>query len=1393
MEVDSQPEEDHGLGEPKETSIEAEVYEMLVSKCILRSCEDLDQFFSFHYEKGKLRVSNGVDVGTSRNHQLHQSQLLTTGDRVKIELAQDSTDPELPFALRIQLTGRRPRTPERLFITRLGFVHRDGQETLVFCPYLAKVLTEQYNRPRDCKLELQQAAWGKEPVTKGDLVEILEVAAPLRWADGYTSPLTITRVAKLDQKTFGQMGGIKGATPNQSYDAAAYAKDFGYLFQAALEYEDFVSEERSMNQSTSQARVHWNPTEKGIDGTFKVAFMSWNTEEDKRKPLTLEIKVGDEVVVIPGKKRMELGGGITLRVTSVVKMTDNNQGGTFQVANGRNHLTMKKVRQLATQDPETTVYSIRKKTDTTWKELRQSLFWADMDNLKARHMRVSIPRAMGSPHVVGPVARELLQLLTDAPGIAGDLQSVTAVEPPSEEEIQAMGLTLTTPQHQVIQRILHTGAPLTACQGPPGTGKSTIIVAAAFGILKADDKNRVLVTAPSNKAANHIARVLRRYFHQPGQKPCLLRILPPKYDGCTELVKGIEDVSLSCLAENGYPDEGEAVDRERATLAVKEERHREALEQCLKNTNPGTEQAVSLLTTEIEEKKLALRETIVEDINPRIVIATCGAVVYKGISDLVYTHIFVDEAGQASQPDVLNAARLLIFRKERDLPSQLILLGDQKQLTPIAQAQGLAGTTLRTSALEALENRGRVPIITLLDCFRLPFSHVIFPNAEFYQEQLRARRSPEEINQLVQAVDWVNPAIPLMWLRVEGYDNPVSGTSRENGEEARMVKDIVDQAVEQGLPKSQIMVITPYNGQRFLLQEQFQYDPEMAIETINGAQGMEATLVVLSLVRCHKAATPRKDTAYPIGFLSDAGRLCVSLTRAKAGLVIIGHPETLAQDPAWGRCLTYMVQEGLVATKLGNQFQLFQHHQVFALVEARSPAREAVQAQRLTQTEVATLFATQAELPQPGTMEWQAEFPAMGTPARRETAKRGNQQKPRQQKDQTRTTGENIQQANLERYNNLLDRNDSKARVCLTPGHLFFAGGRGRSRGAIFSNLAWMLVSHHLTAGYFGREGYRAFDYMFVSSEQLYQFCKAVLALDEEKMELIGNTRDPWKNMHQGGQVIGDQGFQTWWRGHLRRAVMVATLIMKFHHGWTRDVLLETEGLNLHEATIHPVWGCGTPLDQIKASGVPGNIRFRPAPLWGPDTMNGDDQLGICLEFVRRACHRQQKWAFVVADAIWEGLNPEAAEGFTIVPLLVGHQAPLWLLLDMVSVLTPFLNQLPETVVTLILNCMELEDPQCQYSSQDLAEATSKTFHRIKATFPDLKLAVLFPSFGRTELAEGRVATMGRLLQDGAENSFPVLPTPVPPSPYQANGSLSGEALTAMEVTIQDVVETLLP
>ena len=102
-----------------------------------------------------------------------------------------------------------------------------------------------------------------------------------------------------------------------------------------------------------------------------------------------------------------------------------------------------------------------------------------------------------------------------------------------------------------------------------------------------------------------------------------------------------------------------------------------------------------------------------------------------------------------------------------------------------------------------------------------------------------------------------------------------------------------------------IGIISPYSAQVRLLSDLAKassfwedFGEAIQISSVDGFQGQEKSIIYISLVRSNEEGK--------IGFLADARRMNVALTRAKQKLVVIGDSATLANHKFFKQFLDYI-------------------------------------------------------------------------------------------------------------------------------------------------------------------------------------------------------------------------------------------------------------------------------------------------------------------------------------------------------------------------------------------------------------------------------------------------------------------------------------------------------
>ncbi|XP_010014147.1 PREDICTED: putative helicase Mov10l1, partial [Nestor notabilis] len=313
----------------------------------------------------------------------------------------------------------------------------------------------------------------------------------------------------------------------------------------------------------------------------------------------------------------------------------------------------------------------------------------------------------------------------------------------------------------------------------------------------------------------------------------------------------------------------------------------------------------------------------------RIIITTCSSagMFYQAEIRLGhFTHVILDEAGQATEPESLIPIGLI-----SEANGQIVLVGDPKQLGPVIKSKIALTFGLNMSFLERLTSReiyqrdkdafaacgayNPLLITKLTKNYRSHRALLALPSKLFYHKELEVCADTSVVNSLLRWGKLPRKGFPLIFHGIRGSETREShNPSWFNPTEAVQVMQYCSHLAKSeytAVPVTDIGVITPYRKQvekiRFLLRSIDLAD--IKVGSVEEFQGQEYTAVILSTVRSHEGLFG--DDKYCMGFLFNPKRFNVAVTRAKALLIVIGNPHVLAKDPCFCALLEYSLMNGV--------------------------------------------------------------------------------------------------------------------------------------------------------------------------------------------------------------------------------------------------------------------------------------------------------------------------------------------------------------------------------------------------------------------------------------------------------------------------------------------------
>ena len=290
----------------------------------------------------------------------------------------------------------------------------------------------------------------------------------------------------------------------------------------------------------------------------------------------------------------------------------------------------------------------------------------------------------------------------------------------------------------------------------------------------------------------------------------------------------------------------------------------------------------------------------------RVIASTLVGSANRLLDGQKYNTLFIDEAAQA-----LEAACWIPMRRV----GRVVFAGDHCQLPPTIKSIAALKAGLGKTLMERIVETHPEAVTLLRIQYRMNDDIMHFSSSYFYNGQLES--APEvrfrSILDLDTPMEWIDTGSEKPRGEDEEYKEEFVGESygRINKAEAELTLDVLQRYIER-IGKQRLLderidigIISPYRAQvqylrqKLMKREFFKpFRRLISINTVDGFQGQERDVIVISLVRSNDEGQ--------IGFLRDLRRMNVAITRARMKVIILGDSNTLTRHPFYRQLWKYI-------------------------------------------------------------------------------------------------------------------------------------------------------------------------------------------------------------------------------------------------------------------------------------------------------------------------------------------------------------------------------------------------------------------------------------------------------------------------------------------------------
>lgn len=438
-------------------------------------------------------------------------------------------------------------------------------------------------------------------------------------------------------------------------------------------------------------------------------------------------------------------------------------------------------------------------------------------------------------------------------------------------------------QQKAVQKVL-CAREVAIVHGPPGTGKTTTLVEAIGETLRREAQ--VMVCAQSNAAVDWISEQLL------ARGISVLRVGNPMR---------VSDNLLAATYERRYEAHPDYTELWAIRKAI-----RDAVARLSGNRLSGSERSslgnhLSKLRNRAVELEIRIDEELFA--TSRVIACTLIGTASRVLERKHYPTLFIDEAAQAFE----GACWAAIRHADR-----VIFAGDHKQLPPTIKCKEAEKSGLSRTLMEVVAQSKPSCVELLTMQYRMHRDIMQFSSDWFYHGRLVA--APECADRTIVPID-----PPLIWIDTAnlGYEEEqhTLSQSRLNTNEGILLVETLKLYINQ-IGKERLLaervdfgIISPYKSQVQLLRrlirqekELKQFFPYISVNTVDGFQGQERDVILISMVRGNDEGR--------IGFLNDLRRMNVAITRARMKLIILGDTSTLSKTRFYRKLIEHVTNNG---------------------------------------------------------------------------------------------------------------------------------------------------------------------------------------------------------------------------------------------------------------------------------------------------------------------------------------------------------------------------------------------------------------------------------------------------------------------------------------------------